>query len=90
MCDLSRLGSALLSSAQRKHRFLYCCAIVGACFDVTVLAWHKYTTVFTRREGATMAVSFHMSETQTDDLKRSMPLLSVCIFIYLFIYLFIY
>jgi hypothetical protein len=40
MCDLSRLGSA-----RRKHRFGYCCVIVGACFDVTILAWRKYATV---------------------------------------------
>jgi hypothetical protein len=51
MSDSSRLGSALLNSAllrsaQRKHRFVYCCIIVGACFDVTVLAWRKYATIY--------------------------------------------
>jgi hypothetical protein len=40
------LGSALLGTARRKHRFVYCCVIAGACFDVTVLAWRKYATVF--------------------------------------------
>jgi hypothetical protein len=43
MRDLSRLGSA-----RRKHRFVYCCVIVGACFDVTVLAWRKYATILWR------------------------------------------
>jgi hypothetical protein len=48
---LGRLGSArlcsvLLCSAQRQHRFVYCCVIAGACFDVTVLAWRKYTTIY--------------------------------------------
>jgi hypothetical protein len=38
-------GSALLGTAQRKHHFVYCCVIMGACFDVTVLAWRKYTTI---------------------------------------------
>jgi hypothetical protein len=41
----ARLGSARLPLARRKHRFVYCCVIVGACFDVTVLAWRKYATV---------------------------------------------
>jgi hypothetical protein len=43
---------AELSSARRKHRFIYCCVIAGRCFEVTVLAWCKYTTViipFTRK-----------------------------------------
>jgi hypothetical protein len=34
-----------LGSARWKHRFVYCCVIAGACFDVTVLAWRKYATV---------------------------------------------
>jgi hypothetical protein len=42
----TRHGSAQLCSARRKHHFVYCCVIAGACFDVTVLAWHKYTTIF--------------------------------------------
>jgi hypothetical protein len=37
------LGSSRL--ARRKHRFVYCLVIVGACFDVTVLAWRKYATI---------------------------------------------
>jgi hypothetical protein len=37
--------SSRLGSAQRKHCFVYCCVIVGACFDVTVLAWRKYATI---------------------------------------------
>jgi hypothetical protein len=37
----ARLITARLGSARRKHRFVYCCVIVGACFDVTVLAWRK-------------------------------------------------
>jgi uncharacterized protein YqiB (DUF1249 family) len=36
-----------LSSARRNHRFVYRCVIAGACFDVTVLAWHKYATLLT-------------------------------------------
>jgi hypothetical protein len=43
-CD-AQLITAQLCSAQRKHRFVYCRVIVGACFDVTVLAWHKYATI---------------------------------------------
>jgi hypothetical protein len=35
-----------LGSARRKHRFVYCCVIARAFFDVTVLAWRKYATVF--------------------------------------------
>jgi hypothetical protein len=42
----SWLGSARLFSARRKHRFVYCCIIAGACLDVTVLAWRKYATIF--------------------------------------------
>jgi hypothetical protein len=41
----TRHGSARLGSARRKHRIIYCCVIAEACFDVTVLAWHKYTTI---------------------------------------------
>jgi hypothetical protein len=44
--DSSRLGSARLGSARRKHCFVYCCVIAGECFDVTVLAWRKYATIF--------------------------------------------
>jgi hypothetical protein len=40
-----RLGSAILGTARRKHRFIYYCAIAGACFDVTILTWRKYATV---------------------------------------------
>jgi hypothetical protein len=36
-------GEARLGT--RKHRFVYCCVIAGACFDVTVLAWRKYATL---------------------------------------------
>jgi hypothetical protein len=43
----SGLGSALLVSARRKHRFVYYCVITGACFDVTVLVWRKYATLYT-------------------------------------------
>jgi hypothetical protein len=42
---LVRLGSALLGTARREDRFVYCCVIAGACFDVTVLAWRKYATL---------------------------------------------
>jgi hypothetical protein len=38
-------GSARLSSARRKHRFVYCCIIAGVCFDVTILAWRIYATI---------------------------------------------
>jgi hypothetical protein len=31
---------------RRKHRFVYCCVIAGTCFDVTVLAWRKYATIY--------------------------------------------
>jgi hypothetical protein len=41
----SRLGSVLLGTARRKHRFVYYCVIAGACFDVTVLVWRKYATI---------------------------------------------
>jgi hypothetical protein len=41
----TRLGSALLGTARSKHRFIYYCVIAGACFDVTVLVWHKYVTI---------------------------------------------
>jgi hypothetical protein len=34
-------------TSRRKHRFVYCCVISGACFDVTVLAWRKYATLLT-------------------------------------------
>jgi hypothetical protein len=34
-----------LGSARRKHRFVNCCVITGACFDVAVLAWRKYSTI---------------------------------------------
>jgi hypothetical protein len=42
MRDSLRLGSA-----RRKHRFVYCCVIAAACFNVTVLAWRKYATIYT-------------------------------------------
>jgi hypothetical protein len=45
MRDSSRHGRAQLDSAQRKHRFVYCCVIAGTCFDVTVIAWRKYATL---------------------------------------------
>jgi hypothetical protein len=38
------VGSARLGLSRRKYRFVYCCEIVGAFFDVTVLAWRKYAT----------------------------------------------
>jgi hypothetical protein len=40
--------------------------------------------MFTSREEANMAMYFHTSQIQTDDLKRSMLLPFVCILIYLF------
>jgi hypothetical protein len=40
-----RHDMAELGSAQRKHRFVYSCVITRTCFKVTVLAWHKYTTI---------------------------------------------
>jgi hypothetical protein len=42
----ARLGSARLDSARKKHRFVYCCVIVGACSEITVLAWRKYATIY--------------------------------------------
>jgi hypothetical protein len=42
----TRHGTAELVWARRKHRFVYCCVIAGTCFDVIVLAWRKYTTVY--------------------------------------------
>jgi hypothetical protein len=42
----ARPGATRLGSAWRKHRFVYFCLIVGACFDVTVLAWRKYATIW--------------------------------------------
>jgi hypothetical protein len=41
----SRLGSAILGTARRKHRFVYYCVIAGACFDVTILTWRIYATI---------------------------------------------
>jgi hypothetical protein len=38
---VTRHGSALPGSARRKHRFVYCCVIAGACFDITFLAWRN-------------------------------------------------
>jgi hypothetical protein len=32
----TRHGTTDLGSAQRKHRFVYCCVIVGTCFDVSL------------------------------------------------------
>jgi hypothetical protein len=52
-----RWGDARLSSAWRKHCFVYCCIIVGACFDVTVLAWHKYATIYLKLTSCNM---FHL------------------------------
>jgi hypothetical protein len=40
-----RLGSAILGTARRKHRFVYYCVIAGACFDVTILTWRKFATI---------------------------------------------
>jgi hypothetical protein len=40
----ARIVTALLGSARRKHSFVYCCVIAGACFDVTVLAWSSLNT----------------------------------------------
>jgi hypothetical protein len=42
-----RHGTAELGSAQRNQLFVYCCVIAGTCFEVTVLAWRKYATIFT-------------------------------------------
>jgi hypothetical protein len=42
----TRRGLVRLGLARRKHRFIYCCVIAGMCFDVTVLAWRKYATIF--------------------------------------------
>jgi hypothetical protein len=41
----TRHGTAELGSARRKHRFVYCCVIVGACFNVIVFACGKYATI---------------------------------------------
>jgi hypothetical protein len=46
-CDTMH-DSSQLGSAWRKHCFVYCCIIVRACFDVTVLAWRKYSTISTQ------------------------------------------
>jgi hypothetical protein len=43
---------AELGSARKKHRFIYCCLMVGAYFDVTLLAWHKYATIFCPENGS--------------------------------------
>jgi hypothetical protein len=43
-CD-AMSHSSWLESARREHRFVYCCVIAGARFDVTVLAWCKYATI---------------------------------------------
>jgi hypothetical protein len=43
-----RRGDARLLTARlgkEKHRFVYCCVIMEACFDVAVLAWRKYATI---------------------------------------------
>jgi hypothetical protein len=45
-CSAMRDESSRLNSARRKHRFVNCSVIAGACFDVTVLAWRKYTTLY--------------------------------------------
>jgi hypothetical protein len=37
---------AEIVSGGRKHHFVHCCMIAGTCFEVTVLAWPKYATVF--------------------------------------------
>jgi hypothetical protein len=42
----TRHDTAELGSARRKHRFVYCCVIAGTCFEVIVLAWRKYATIF--------------------------------------------
>jgi hypothetical protein len=41
----TRHGTAEFGSAQRKHRFVYCCVIAGTCFDVPILTWRKYATI---------------------------------------------
>jgi hypothetical protein len=46
----SQLVSARFESSRRKHCFIYCYIIAGACFDVTVLSWRKYATIFSIRE----------------------------------------
>jgi hypothetical protein len=40
-----RLGTTELGSARNKHRFVYCCVIAETGFEVTVIAWCKYTTI---------------------------------------------
>jgi hypothetical protein len=42
----ARRCATRLGSARRKHSFVKCCLIAGTCFDVTVLAWRKYATIF--------------------------------------------
>jgi hypothetical protein len=37
--------AARLSTARRKHLFVYCCVIAGTCCEVAVLAWSKYATI---------------------------------------------
>jgi hypothetical protein len=44
----ARRCATRLGSARRKHRFVYCCVIVGACFVVTVVARRKYTTILSK------------------------------------------
>jgi hypothetical protein len=44
----ARIGSALLSTAWRKHRFVYYSVIAGAYFDVTILTCRKYATIYFR------------------------------------------
>jgi hypothetical protein len=50
-------GTAELGSAWRKHCFIYCCVIAEMCFDVTVLAWRKYTTLCLLAELGNLPVS---------------------------------
>jgi hypothetical protein len=33
-------------SRRGKHRFVYCCIAAGTCFEVTILAWRKYATLY--------------------------------------------
>jgi hypothetical protein len=42
----TRHDTAELCSARRKHRFVYCCVIAGTCFNVTILPWRTYFTIY--------------------------------------------
>jgi hypothetical protein len=46
------LVTAPQSSVSRKHRFVYCCVIEERFFDVTVLIWRKYATIYVRKRSS--------------------------------------